>query len=221
LSFATELVEDPSQNHYVADRLTSRFHSAIDRTSGTIDANLDNLDLKNQLLNVLAVTMLENLRTYLELSIRRGVFYAVQQMNVNPTISISYNFGERWLSDINLLDDLMDENMEYVANVVEDVRKDDVEQAKTRSEQIARTETMRAFNKSALGRYRAYGVQSYTFIAHLNACNEPKMLPDGTIAEKGCIGLHNTSYPITDTAHVPPIHPNCRCTLIPDFEGKT
>jgi len=80
---------------------------------------------------------------------------------------------------------------------------------------IARTSMMRTFNSAAHARYKAFGIPKYQWLAHATACTDPKELPDGTMVEGGCMELHGQEYPMEDEIHVPPLHPNCRCTIIP------
>lgn len=211
--------EDPTLNRYVADRLTRRFHGAITHVQGTAEANPGNQELLEELLAWLAAMMTAELLKYLDLSIRRGVFYAVGEMNRNPEFHVSSSFGERWPVDAELREEIMKENRAYINNVAGDIKAGNYSQAKTRAEQIARTETMRGFNESARQRYQAFGVKRYRFHAHLNCCKEPKKLRDGSIVEGGCEELHNQVFPIHDTIHLPPIHPLGRCAILPVFES--
>jgi len=210
-------VEDPTQNRYLADRLVSRFHGAINHVQGTAEANPDNKELLEDLLNWLALMMAEQLLMYVDMSIRRGTFFSINEINRRPEYHVSFSFMERWPSDIELKESLMEENDAYINNVLNDIRAGNYTQAKTRANQIGRTATMEGFNESSRRRYQAFGVKRYRFHAHLNCCNEPKKLRDGSIVQGGCEELHNQTFSIEDTVHRPPIHPLGRCTILPEF----
>lgn len=78
--------------------------------------------------------------------------------------------------------------------------------SKNRAITIARTETLRAANTAAKTRYEQYGVDKVEYVAALDdrVCDE-------------CEGLHGKRYNLDDAPELP-IHPNCRCTLIPYIE---
>ena len=80
---------------------------------------------------------------------------------------------------------------------------------------IAKTSMMRTFNTAAHKRYKAFGFLEYRYLAQPGACTDPKELSDGTIVEGGCTELHNQVFSIDDEAHIAPIHPDCRCTIVP------
>lgn len=69
------------------------------------------------------------------------------------------------------------------------------------AEVIARTEAMRGYAVGSREAIRQAGVEEYEFSAYSDAC--PLCAPfDGRV------------YPLTDTEHLPPIHPNCRCVIV-------
>lgn len=93
-----------------------------------------------------------------------------------------------------------------------------------RSERIARTETIYASNESANETYRQLGVKQKEWLANPGACEFCQEL-DGTIIEingtflaegETLTGINGGVIDITydDKTH-PPLHPNCRCTVIP------
>ncbi|MCK5432793.1 MAG: minor capsid protein, partial [Gammaproteobacteria bacterium] len=81
---------------------------------------------------------------------------------------------------------------------------------KTRSETIARTETLKAYNTSAELRYVQAGVEKLRWHA---ALDERSMKPGDP-----CPGLHRKIFRVDSNHERPPIHPRCRCTLLPVFE---
>lgn len=77
---------------------------------------------------------------------------------------------------------------------------------KARAESFARTETMYAFNTAMKAEYERYGVEEVEWLTagDANVC-------------AGCAALNGRVFPI-DKAPSCPLHPNCRCTLIPLVE---
>lgn len=68
---------------------------------------------------------------------------------------------------------------------------------------IARTETLAAGNAAAKERYKGFGVEMVEWVASL----------DDSVCEE-CESEHGNVYPIDDAPDLP-VHPNCRCTLVP------
>lgn len=68
------------------------------------------------------------------------------------------------------------------------------------AEVIARTESMRGFNYGHREALRQLGAESYQVNAFGEACPI-------------CAPLDGQVFPLTDTDHVPPLHPNCRCVM--------
>jgi SPP1 gp7 family putative phage head morphogenesis protein len=80
--------------------------------------------------------------------------------------------------------------------------------AKNKAITIARTETLAAGNAAAKERYAAAGVEMLEWVAAL----DDRVCPE-------CTGLHGKTYPIGETPDIP-VHPNCRCTLVPYREKE-
>ena len=91
------------------------------------------------------------------------------------------------------------ETIDQIARRVRDVTGKSMNKAIT----IARTETLAAGNAAAKERYLEAGIERVEFVAAL----------DDRVCEE-CEDLHGNTYPIGE-APSPPIHPNCRCTLVP------
>jgi len=96
------------------------------------------------------------------------------------------------------------ETVQQIAKRVKGV----TEMAKSKAVTIARTETLAAGNAAAKRRYEDAGVEKVEWIAAY----------DDRICEE-CESLHGNVYPIGDTPEIP-VHPNCRCTLIPYREKE-
>lgn len=103
----------------------------------------------------------------------------------------------------------------------------------TRSERIARTETLKASNGATLDAYRQTGyVSAKAWVVNPDACPQceefdGKTLPlDDPFLEVGqsyTVGDGDDAVTYTndyDTVESPPLHPNCRCTVIPIRESK-
>jgi SPP1 gp7 family putative phage head morphogenesis protein len=80
--------------------------------------------------------------------------------------------------------------------------------AKNKAITIARTETLAAGNAAAKERYKSAGIDKVEWVSAY----------DDRICEE-CESLHGNVYPIGDTPDIP-VHPNCRCTLIPYIEKE-
>lgn len=93
------------------------------------------------------------------------------------------------------------ETVKQIANRVKGVTQMATRKAIT----IARTETLAAGNTAALARYEKYGVNKVQWIA----AYDDRVCPE-------CEGLHEKIYNIGDEPDLP-LHPNCRCTIIPYF----
>lgn len=77
--------------------------------------------------------------------------------------------------------------------------------ARSRARTIARTETINATVTGARTRYKEVGVKEVVFIS------APE---DGHVCEI-CRKYDGHQYRIDDLEHMPPIHPNCRCAIVP------
>jgi SPP1 gp7 family putative phage head morphogenesis protein len=76
---------------------------------------------------------------------------------------------------------------------------------KTRATTMARTETLTAFNQGAELRYSQAGVETLQW---LSAHDPPRVCEE-------CLALDGTTFRVKSNHPRPPIHPNCRCTVIP------
>lgn len=76
------------------------------------------------------------------------------------------------------------------------------------AERIARTETLRGWNAGTRDALRTLGIDAFRFVA----------LPG---ADEQCAERDGNVYSLGDLENSPPIHPNCRCTLVAVDEGAT
>jgi len=82
---------------------------------------------------------------------------------------------------------------------------------------IARTETIWAYNEAALNMFESAGVEGVALDVEWSTAGYG-------VCEK-CQELEGQVYSIEEArkSHHPPLHPNCRCALIPvvDVEGNS
>jgi len=118
------------------------------------------------------------------------------------------------------LEDLTDEqNQRIVSQLKEGIERgesipklakriqEQVEMGKGRAEMIARTETLRAFNRAAEDRYKIGGIEMFEWLtAH-----------DERLCEL-CEELDGITFSVTSNHERPPLHPRCRCTIVPMIE---
>lgn len=71
-----------------------------------------------------------------------------------------------------------------------------------RARMMARTETITAFNQAAEIRYAQYGYTAWEWNAATGCC-------------AACEALHGKVFRMNSRADRPPLHPNCRCTMLP------
>ena len=72
-----------------------------------------------------------------------------------------------------------------------------------RSNLIARTETIRAYNSAASNQYKRYGVEFYEWIAAASERTCPE-----------CMDLDGNVFKLNE-GPLPPVHPACRCSIAP------
>jgi SPP1 gp7 family putative phage head morphogenesis protein len=99
------------------------------------------------------------------------------------------------------------QNGETTAQIARRI-KDVTEKVKGKAITIARTETLAAGNAAAKQRYADAGVQKVEWIA----AYDDRVCDD-------CESKHGEIYSINDRIDIP-LHPNCRCTLVPYIEKE-
>ena len=76
------------------------------------------------------------------------------------------------------------------------------------ADRIVRTELSWVQNKSAIDRYKEAGVEMYEI---LDSHGDDRECED-------CKAINGKRFPINDTIHLPPFHPNCRCIALAIIE---
>lgn len=147
----------------------------------------------------------------------------------NNTSKMASNFNDDTLERLNetLTQGIMDgegigELKQRVSDVYDNVRG-------YRAERIARTETLKASNNATVWAYKQTGyVTGKVWVVNPDACPECEEFDGKTVGlDDAFLGL-GESYTYTDdngdeqsqtndydTIEEPPLHPNCRCTVIP------
>lgn len=82
--------------------------------------------------------------------------------------------------------------------------------AKTRAIMIARTEIIRAHHKANLEEYRNYGLAGVQVQAEFSATNDDRVCAK-------CADLNGKIYTLDEAEDLIPVHPNCRCIILPYF----
>lgn len=131
--------------------------------------------------------------------------------------------------DLKVLQVLIERNAQFVQGMTDDLRKRIVDEisdsmlkgegpekmakridesldiGRERARVIARTESMYAFNTAAKANYERNGVTRVRWLtAYENVCPE-------------CIAMEGQEFPIDDAPDCP-LHPQCRCVLLPVIE---
>lgn len=95
---------------------------------------------------------------------------------------------------------------ESISKISRRIRTEVAPLTRQRADMIARTETIRAYNRAALNQYERYGVKKFVWIF--------------AGGERSCPTCEEREGAIYEVGEVdePPIHPNCRCTIYPVVE---
>jgi SPP1 gp7 family putative phage head morphogenesis protein len=148
------------------------------------------------------------------------------------TAKMATNFNDETLAKLN---DTLAEGIQAGEGIgalkgrVGDVY-DDVEGY--RAERIARTETLKASNNASVEAYRQTGfVTSKVWVINPDACPECEEFDGKTVGLDDAFVPLGGSYTFTDengdeqtqtnsydTIEEPPLHPNCRCTIVPSTD---
>ncbi len=79
-------------------------------------------------------------------------------------------------------------------------------------ERLARTETIHIMNSAAYDSYKEHGIEKYRFVCGLDERTCPTCgALDGSV--------HDMKY-AEEGINYPVIHPNCRCTVVPEFDDE-
>lgn len=80
--------------------------------------------------------------------------------------------------------------------------KEDFDKAYRNAKRLIRTESAHVQTMAAIDRYKEAGVAYVTFMTAEGCCED-------------CEALDGKLIPIDDNSQIPPLHPNCKCTLVP------
>lgn len=211
----TQLTDDPTGNRYIYNRLSSLLLIEAEHTIQNILA--ETID-PNYAIALFLQYAERTLDTYIQLSIQRGAAWAGWHLTRNPEIRFSYSPYDRWISDIKLKNELITEAMETINKSINKILQQKPHEILESVKKVSSFITMKALNITTSERMKAVGVETFTYIAHIDACTDPKKHPSGAPMPNGCMGMHGKRLQIEDLEKfLPPAHPYCRCTIIPDF----
>lgn len=80
--------------------------------------------------------------------------------------------------------------------------------AKRRAQMLARTEVIRAHHAANIQEYKNWGVEGVEVIAEFVTAGDDRVCDE-------CAGYHGNKYTLKRAEHMIPVHPNCRCIVIP------
>jgi len=245
MSQTVEILDDPTRTRYLEDQWASKVVGRLEEIEGTLLAQPDinfiydllgAIDDPELLWSFLYFVTFHS-QAMIRIFVERGLSFATDHVRIlSPLYSQLEPFtGLSTPADYAIYNECLMRNNQYFADMSHQLRSE-LEQiierhlpmdatseliqqrfnfSKNRANMIARTETLHSFNDAARKRYKQFGILQYQFVAHADACTDPKTLRDGTVVEGGCMELHGQNFPIDDEIHQPPIHPNCRCVIIP------
>ena len=74
-----------------------------------------------------------------------------------------------------------------------------------RARTLVHTELAHIYNTASMERYEEAGCAYWEFLS----------AEDDRVCDSECAEYNRHIYPMSDTEHLPPIHPNCRCVVMP------
>lgn len=80
--------------------------------------------------------------------------------------------------------------------------------AQRRAEMLARTEIIRAHHQGMMQEYRNYGLEGVVVQAEFRTAGDDRVCLE-------CEGLENTVYTLDEAQNLIPVHPLCRCIMLP------
>jgi len=86
--------------------------------------------------------------------------------------------------------------------------------AKRRAEILARTEIIRAHHLGTIQEYRNWGIAGLTVKAEFMTAGDNRVCPV-------CASLQGNVYKLDEAEGLIPVHPQCRCIMLPYGEGDT
>lgn len=148
----------------------------------------------------------KGIRTFIRHGVKEGMSMPKIARELRPLVGLT---GTQTESVINFRRILIEKHPELSAAQVD--RKVMVYTNKThrrRMENIARTETARAQNIGYVQGLEDIGVEETELSAVAGACDE-------------CLALDKTRYLISEAGAIIPVHPRCRCAMLPVINDKT
>jgi SPP1 gp7 family putative phage head morphogenesis protein len=73
---------------------------------------------------------------------------------------------------------------------------------------LARTETIRAHHTANINEYKTWGSETVEVIAEFFTAGDDRVCSE-------CISYHGSRFTIEEAEHLIPVHPNCRCIVVP------
>jgi len=80
--------------------------------------------------------------------------------------------------------------------------------AKRRAAMLARTEVVRAHHAANIQKYMNWGVRGVSVVAEFVTAGDDRVCDE-------CAGYHGNRYTLKEAEFLIPVHPNCRCIVIP------
>ncbi len=80
--------------------------------------------------------------------------------------------------------------------------------AKRRAQMLARTEVIRAHHAANIQEYKNWGVRGVEVVAEFVTAGDERVCAE-------CAGYHGNRYTLKEAEHLIPVHPQCRCIVIP------
>jgi len=80
--------------------------------------------------------------------------------------------------------------------------------AKRRAAMLARTEVVRAHHAANIQEYMNWGVRGVSVVAEFVTAGDDRVCDE-------CAGYHGNRYTLKEAEFLIPVHPNCRCIVIP------
>lgn len=147
----------------------------------------------------------EGIRTFISMGIKEGKSMTKIARELRPLVGLTEGQTESimnyriLLEDKEKFPDLFDESIDGKVQRYSD------QTHRLRTETIARTETARAQNIGYVEGLKEAGVEKTEFSAYTGCCEE-------------CDGMDGKEYDVDGAEDLIPVHPNCRCALLPVME---
>lgn len=147
----------------------------------------------------------DGINTYIKHGIKEGYSMPKIARDLRPLVGLT---GKQTQSVINYRRLLTEKRPDLKPVQIDRVvMKYTAKTHRQRMETIARTETARAQNIGYVQGLEQVGVEEAQFQISPSACEE-------------CIALDGTIYPVKEAAGIIPVHPRCRCAMLPVIDDK-